>query len=284
MYEPTLPRDLQDAIRAVGVDDAERAALADLLGDLASEPVPPDELTARRHIRAMCEAGGAMVESRVTSGRRRGRKVRVVAASWIAAATVLGGAGVAAATGSLPGPIQHAVAGVTHAVGIDIPGAPHRHPNPHGSDGANGGSTDHRGTRSGSGGADPATHEGTPGASVPARGSGASGVTTVTTAPSAGNAGATATTPPASSGSPATGNGASASSPGHGATPPGQGGTPPGQVTNPGQGNGNGNGNNGNGNANGQGNGASASSPGQGATPPGQGGTPPGQQKQASGA
>jgi hypothetical protein len=278
MHEPTLPRDLQDAVRAVGVDDAERAALADLLGNLAMEPVPPDELTARRHIRAMCEAGPATVASRVTTRRRRVGRVRVVAASWIAAATVLGGAGVAAATGSLPGPIQHAVAGVTHAVGVDIPGAPQHHPNPHGPRGATGGSSDHRGTRSGSG--DPATHEGTPGASVPARGSGAPGVTTasstVTTAPPA-------TTPTTSTAPPGNGNGASASSPGHGATPPGQGGTPPGQVTNPGNGN-NGNGNNGNANGQGNGNGASASSPGHGATPPGQGGTAPGQQKKASGA
>src|SRR5947199_9664119 len=109
MDEPSLPRDIEDEVRVLVLADEERLGLTDLLGELRAARVAPDELTAHRHLRAMRALAAETVETRVDrSARGRPSKLRVVAASWITATAVVGCAGLAAASGALPGPRQHA--------------------------------------------------------------------------------------------------------------------------------------------------------------------------------
>lgn len=246
MDHPTPPKDLLDEIRALPTDERTTVKLAGALGALRTGLVDaPDELTARRHLAAMREAGGRKVRLSRRRCVARGHGLRTAAASLVTAATVLGGVGVAAASSALPGPLQHAVAGAAHVVGLDVPtgssgshhhegGTDHRPAHP-------AGATGDRGTGSGlpgQGGSGPITPGEEPSGPAPA-------ATTTPHDPTGGPGVATPgdPTPPSHPTSP--GNGGTPPRHADGPSNPGNGGTPPGQANPP-------------------------ANPGNGATPPGQ--------------
>jgi hypothetical protein len=239
----TPPKDLLDEIRALPTDERTTVKLAGALGAVRTGLVDaPDELTARRHLAAMRETSGRNVRLRRPPRVARGRSLRTAAASLVTAATVLGGVGVAAANSALPGPVQHAVAGAAHVVGLDVPtgsSGSHHH------DGSSdhrpshpAGSTGERGSGAGlpgQGGSQPVTRGHEPGGPDPAANTPRDPATPPPSAPpvshptSPGNGG----TPPGQATGP--------SNPGDDGTPPGQanppanpgiGATPPGQDTN----------------------------------------------------
>gem|GEM_PF-3333490 len=103
-------------------------------GDLALSPVEesiaadlraaflvePDPVMAERHVAAMVAASEARrAPSAISLATHRSRKALV--AAGVAGAVLLGSAGVAAASGNLPGPLQRAVASACRPVGIDLP-------------------------------------------------------------------------------------------------------------------------------------------------------------------
>ncbi len=101
----------------LGLSPAEEAIVADLRAAFLIEPDPD---TARRHVAAMVAAREARQAPSVLSlAAHRSRKALV--AAGLAGAVVLGSAGVAAASGSLPDSLQRVVASVGRPVGIHLP-------------------------------------------------------------------------------------------------------------------------------------------------------------------
>ncbi|HEY5154857.1 MAG TPA: hypothetical protein VIJ47_08995 [Acidimicrobiales bacterium] len=106
--------DLRDDL---GLSPAETAIAADLR---AAFLVEPDPATAERHIAAMVAAREAIrAPSVISLAGHRSRKA--IAAAGLVGAVVLGSAGVAAASGGLPDPIQRVVASVGRPIGIHLP-------------------------------------------------------------------------------------------------------------------------------------------------------------------
>ncbi|MGZ6887456.1 MAG: sensor histidine kinase [Acidimicrobiia bacterium] len=278
--------DEADALLLRTVGELEPYEVAAVMG-VTSAAVPRLLRRARRTIR---RASGS------TRGRSRSGKVGALAFGLVVA-----GAGTAAATGSLPAPMQRGMARLLDGVGVEIPSAPSEGTAvDHGRPDEPGPASRGRGEAGTAGGVETTL----PGAGLPVA-SGDEG-TGAGAANGAGNGKGSGATPPG----PADGNGAgngSGNGVGNGGNPPGQangngngvgnGGTPPGQAngnggTPPGQANGVGNGGTPPGQAKQRGPGGlppgQAKQGGSAATPPGQangngvgnGGTPPGQAKQ----
>jgi hypothetical protein len=123
----TAPMDaiLPDAPAAsdggVNFGPAEQVLAADLRAAFLVEPSPE---VAERHIAAMVVARQAKIAGLSGPGvaslaAHRSRKA--VAALGIAGAVLIGSAGVAAASGDLPGPLQHFAVSLGRPLGIDLP-------------------------------------------------------------------------------------------------------------------------------------------------------------------
>ncbi len=120
---------MEDVIDEVGPDlsPAEAAIAADLR---AAFLVEPDADVTERHVAAMVAARRAHLAPPVASlvGYRTRKAVM---AAGLAGAVVLGSAGVAAAAGGLPDPLQRAAASIVRPVGIHLPEpAEHRRESP----------------------------------------------------------------------------------------------------------------------------------------------------------
>ncbi len=99
------------------LDDSSRDEIDDLRAAFLE---PPSEEVATAHLKAMTEAIDRPRSTVASLERRKRRVVIASAAAGVGVAVVLTG-GLAAAAGSLPGPLQGAVARVAEPFGIDLP-------------------------------------------------------------------------------------------------------------------------------------------------------------------
>jgi hypothetical protein len=129
-------------------------ALGPWVGDLHTALLAEiDPEVEGRHLAAMTQARHAIAE--VSSIGVAWRRRTAAAAAAAGLVVIFGSAGVAAATGSLPGPAQRAVVSILGPVGVDLPSPPgdDRH-EPATDHGANGAAQPEATTDAGSSGAD----------------------------------------------------------------------------------------------------------------------------------
>jgi hypothetical protein len=130
-------------------------ALGPWVGDLHTALLAEiDPEVEGRHLAAMSQARQGTIAEVSPIGVAWRRRTVAVAAS-AALVVIFGSAGVAAASGSLPGPAQRAVVSILGPVGVDLPSPPgdDRH-EPAADDGGNGADHPEATTDSGSSGAD----------------------------------------------------------------------------------------------------------------------------------